>query len=125
MMKDFNNSERFIVSEDIAGIIDPMSFSLDKRVSVSEYFCHLLEDSKKEHVSRITKIEKNPDNSIIVVLNSSDELISSLLSNSRFSELNIRFGENKIFSRKGVEIISSFVVKFSSGDFHTVALTIS
>lgn len=125
IMKNFNNTESLIVSDDIAGIIDPAYLSVEEKKKISEYFCYLKEEeSSQEHKCRITTIEKFIDGSIEIEIKSSERLISSLIGNSQFSEMGIKSEENLLFSLKGQNIISNFAIKFSSGNFHTVALTI-
>tara|TARA_R110001583_G_scaffold7985_23_gene39069 strand:+ start:11988 stop:12371 length:384 start_codon:yes stop_codon:yes gene_type:complete len=123
-MKNFSNPESFIVSEDIADIIDPGFLTSGEKKKILEYFCYLQEETGKEHKCRVTTIEKFLDDSIEIELKSPESLVSSLIANSQFSEVGIRSGENLLFSFKGQNIISNFAIKFSSGTFHTVTLTI-
>ena len=59
-MKNFNNTESFIVSDDIADIIDPLSLAPGED-SPAEYFCYLREESEQEHKCKISTIEKFSD----------------------------------------------------------------
>jgi hypothetical protein len=123
-MKSFNSSESFIVSEDIAGIIDPGSLISNESEPLPEYFCYLREELGQEYKCRISEIEKFADDSIEIKLKASETLIASLLSASQLSEVDIKIGEKLLFSLPCQSIITSFSIKFSSGNFHTVALTI-